>query len=489
VIVQNAFPVEAWQLRETFLDVDMLSQSESLFALSNGHIGMRGNLDEGEPHGLPGTYLNNFYELRPLPYAEAGYGYPESGQTLINVTNGKLIRLLVDDEPFDVRYGELRSHERILDLRAGTLTREVVWLTPTERCVRIRSTRLVSLTQRAVAATRYSVEALDDQPLRVVLQSELVANEQLPESAADPRVAATLQHALQSEYKMQHDLAAVLVHSTKSSKLRVATAMDHEYVVDSNCSTMAEVYDDLARVTFTTVLEPGSTLELTKYLAYGWSAVRSVPAIRDQVAAALTGARHASWDGLLAEQREFLDEFWASADVEVDGDAELQQAVRFALFHVMQAGARAERRPIPAKGLTGNGYDGHCFWDTETFVLPVLTYTMPHAVADVLRWRCSTLDQARERASQLGLGGGAFPWRTIHGEECSAYWPAGTAAFHVNADVADAAIRYVNATGDTEFERTTGLRLLVDTARLWRSLGAHDRDGRFRIDGVTGPDE
>ncbi len=489
MILQNAFPVEAWQLRETFLDVDMLAQSESLFALSNGHIGMRGNLDEGEPHGLPGTYLNNFYELRPLPYAEAGYGYPESGQTLINVTNGKLIRLLADDEPFDVRYGELRSHERVLDLRAGTLHREVEWLTPTGRCVRIRSTRLVSLTQRAVAAIRYQVEVRDDQPLRVVLQSELVANEQLPGASDDPRVAASLQQALQPEHQARNDLWAVLVHSTKSSKLRIAAAMDHRYVTTSDCSTNNEVYEDLARATFTTVLEPGQTLELTKYLAYGWSAVRSVPAIRDQVAAALTGARHAGWDGLLAEQRAFLDEFWAGADVEVDGDAELQQAVRFALFHVMQSGARAERRPIPAKGLTGDGYDGHCFWDTETFVLPVLTYTMPHAVADVLRWRCTTGDQARERAAQLGLGGGTFPWRTIHGEECSAYWPAGTAAFHVNADIADAAVRYVNATGDTDFERTTGLRLLVDTARLWRSLGAHDRDGRFRIDGVTGPDE
>ena len=489
MIVQNAFPVEAWQLRETFLDVDMLAQSESLFALSNGHIGMRGNLDEGEPHGLPGTYLNNFYELRPLPYAEAGYGYPESGQTLINVTNGKLIRLLVDDEPFDVRYGEVRRHERVLDLRAGVLTRDVEWLTPTERLVRIRSTRLVSLTQRAVAAIRYTVEPLDDQPLRVVVQSELVANEQLPEASDDPRVAASLHHPLQAEHQARHDLSAVLVHSTNASKLRIAAAMDHLFDGASDCTTQTEVYDDLARVTLTTVLQPGQRLELTKYLAYGWSAVRSVPAIRDQVAAALTGARHAGWDGLLAEQRAFLDEFWSNADVEVDGDAELQQAVRFALFHVMQSGARAERRPIPAKGLTGDGYDGHCFWDTETFVLPVLTYTMPHAVADELRWRCSTLDQARERATQLGLEGATFPWRTIHGEECSAYWPAGTAAFHVNADVADAAIRYVNATGDTDFDRTTGLRLLVDTARLWRSLGSHDRDGRFRIDGVTGPDE
>src|SRR5881396_1590715 len=125
-----SFIVDPWCVRECELDLDVLAESESLFALSNGHIGLRGNLDEGEPHALPGSYLNSVFELRPLPYAEAGYGYPESGQTIINVTNGKIIRLLVDDEPFDVRYGELNAHERVLDLRAGVLHRRVDWKSP-----------------------------------------------------------------------------------------------------------------------------------------------------------------------------------------------------------------------------------------------------------------------------------------------------------------------------------------------------------------------
>src|SRR3978361_1116640 len=136
MIGDGTFPVEPWQLRETKLDLDLLAQSESLFALSNGHIGLRGTRSGGEPHGLPGTYLNSFYELRPLPYAEAGYGFPESGQTMVNVTNAKLMRLLVDDEPFDVRYGELRSHERVLDLRAGTLERTVEWGSPSGQAIR-----------------------------------------------------------------------------------------------------------------------------------------------------------------------------------------------------------------------------------------------------------------------------------------------------------------------------------------------------------------
>src|SRR3954453_20607813 len=158
MIIQRAYPVEPWHVRETSLNLDLLAQSESVFALSNGHIGLRGNLDEGEPHGLPGTYLNLVYEIRPLPYAEAGYGYPEAGQTIINVTNGKLIRLLVDDEPFDVRYGQLLRHERVLDLRDGMLRREVEWVSPAGQGVRIRSSRLVSFVQGSVAAIHYEVE-------------------------------------------------------------------------------------------------------------------------------------------------------------------------------------------------------------------------------------------------------------------------------------------------------------------------------------------
>ncbi|HEX2300496.1 MAG TPA: glycosyl hydrolase family 65 protein, partial [Pseudonocardiaceae bacterium] len=200
-------------------------------------------------------------------------------------------------------------------------------------------------------------------------------------------------------------------------------------------------------------------------------------------------ARLDGWEGLLDAQRDYLDEFWDHSDVVVEGDPEVQQAVRFGLFHTLQAGARAEQRPIGSKGLTGPGYDGHTFWDAETFVLPALTYTQPSAAADVLRWRHSTLDLARERAQTLGLQGAAFPWRTIRGQECSAYWPAGTAGFHIGADIADAVRRYVQATGDYDFEREVGLELLVETARLWRSLGHHDRHGRFHIDGVTGPDE
>ena len=480
MISHPAYAVEPWAVRETELDLRVLDQAGSVFALANGHIGLRGNLDESEPQSLPGSYLNGFYEEHTLPYAEADYGSPEGAQSAVNVTNGKVIRLLVGDEPFDVRSGALRSHERVLDLRAGLLRRRAEWVSPAGQEVRVSSVRMVSLVQRAVAAVLYEVEPVGT-PARLVIQSELVANEPMPHEQ--------MGGVLRSEQFSNRDARAVLVHVTRQSALRIAAGMDHVIEGPAGTETTAESRKDLGRVTIMADVKPGERLRVVKFIAYGWSSRRSAPALRDQVVGTLAEARRAGWEGLLTDQRIYLDDFWERADVELEGDAELQQAVRFALFHTLQAGARSERSAIAAKGLTGPGYDGHAFWDTETFVLPVLTYTSPHAVRDALRWRHATLGRARERAKLLGLEGAAFPWRTIDGRECSSYWPAGTAAVHIGADIADAVGRYQAATDDQDFERETGLELLVETARLWRSLGHHDARGRFRIDGVTGPDD
>jgi alpha,alpha-trehalose phosphorylase len=488
MIDHPAYPAEPWQLRETRLNLDVIAQSESLFALANGHIGLRGNLDEGEPHGIPGTYLNSFFELRPLPYAESAYGNPESSQSIVNITNGKLIRLLVDDEPFDVRYGTLVSHERVLDLRAGTLVRNVEWISPAGKKIRLRSTRLVSFTQRAIAAIEYEVVAVDD-PVRIVVQSELVANEAVPAQTGDPREAAAMESPLEAVDQSITEQGMLLVHRTRSSKLQMAAGMTNVVEAPGKVDLESHYAPDWARLTAISSLQPGEKLTLRKYVGWGWSNVRSQEALRDQVAGAVTMARLSGFEQLLAEQRAFLDEFWDGADVEVVGDDEIQQAARFGLFHVLQASARGEGRGIAAKGLTGPGYDGHTFWDTEAFVLPVLIYTAPDAAAHALRWRYSTLDLAKQRAQQLGVKGAAFAWRTIRGEECSGYWPAGTAAMHVSADISNALARYTEVTGDLSVEVQGGLELLAETARLWMSLGNFGRDGKWHISGVTGPDE
>ena len=274
MIKQSAYGTEPWRLVEKELDLDLLAQSESIFALSNGHIGLRGNLDEGDPHGLPGSYLNSVYEVRPLPYAEAGYGFPDDGQTAINVTNGKIIRLLVDDEPFDIRYGTLHSHERVLDLRAGTLTREVDWSSPAGARVKVTSVRMVSLTQRAIAAISYTVEPVDSK-LRLVLQSEIVTNEELPRRGKDPRLSAVLENPLVSEENQCSNdggpARALLVHRTRASGLRIAAGMSHVVTGPEKMANRVESYPDLARFTVATEVAPGEQVQIVKFIGYGWS--------------------------------------------------------------------------------------------------------------------------------------------------------------------------------------------------------------------------
>ena len=470
-------PAEPWCVRETGLSDEALGtaglrHAESLFALANGHIGLRGNLDENDPRGMPGTYLNSFFELRDLEYAEAGYAFPEHSETVIDAQNGKLIGLFVDDEPFDVRTGELLGHERVLDLRAGTLRREVEWVSPAGAAVRIVSTRLVCFPHPSVAAIRYEVTAADA-GVRLRIESDLVANEEQPEQRDDPRAATTLHNALRP---VRHS-EEVLEHRTRRSGLAVAAAVTHH----TDGEQTVEAGPDRIRCTVT----GAGSLRVEKFLAYAWGAQASA----DEARADRDAAADVGFDGLLADQRTYLDDFWAAADVELDGDPEVQQAVRFGLFHVLQAGAQAGPHPIAAKGLTGNGYDGHTLWDTESFVLPVLTYTHPACVGLALRWRHGTLAAARDRAAELRLTGASYPWRTISGPECSGYWPAGTAALHVNADIADAVLRYAAATGDNDFLLEAGLEILVETARLWCHVAHVADDGKWHISGVTGPDE
>ena len=251
-----------------------------MFALANGHIGLRANLDEGEPFGLPGTYLDGFYELRPLPYAEAGYGYPESGQTVVNVTNGKIIRLLVEDEPFDVRYGELRHHERVLDLRAGVLRRSAEWVSPTGRAVRVSSTRLVSFTQRAMAAIEYEVEPLDGAHPGGAPVGARGQRGAARHGDGDPRAAAALAAPLNARVRTSHGHPRAC-SSTRPRRARCASAAAMDHVIDGPAETdvAIENFDDLARLTVTADLEPGTPLRIVKFIAYGWSAQRSVPAI------------------------------------------------------------------------------------------------------------------------------------------------------------------------------------------------------------------
>jgi len=484
--------LDPWCHRQTGWSPLFAAQDESLLALSNGHLGLRGTLDEGEPNAVLGTYLNGFYETRPIHHADRGYGDPSTDQVLVNVTDGTRIRLVVEGEPLDIRTGTVLEHERVLDLRDGILTRSLHWRSPGGHEVKLRTRRLVSLRHPALAMIEYQVEPITGL-LRLEIVSELAVRVGGATQSGDPRAGAQLpSDTLIPKLAEREGRRAVLGHQTRFSGHRLAAGMDH-LLLDCPPFSEALVVPDgsMARWTLAATGEPAQPLRLVKLLAYHWSPTDDPRALADGVQRSLDQARSLGFEELATVQRTALDEVWTSADVELDGDPEIQHALRYALFQLHQNSVCAAGHAIPAKGLTGAGYNGHTFWDTEIFLLPLLTLCAPEHAAAALRWRASTLPEAREKALRLGLRGAAFPWRTIGGEECSAYLPAGTAAFHVNADIAYAVARYLGATGDSEFERETGAPLLVETARLWASLGYHDerRGGRFSIDGVTGPDE
>ena len=486
---EDDYPFDEWRLVERRFDERRLAAGESLFATANGYLGMRGTCDEGQPVALSGTYVNGFHETWPIVYGEEAYGFAKLGQTIVDAPDAKILRLYVDDEPFFLPTATLEGFERVLDMRSGTLDRELVWAHSSGQRVSIRSRRLVSLEHRHLAAIAYDVTLLtNDAP--VVIVSEIAESRRTAGENDDPRTRQFGCEVLEPHVSRAADLRLVMGCSARSSGMTLACAVDHE--VQTECDYKTESHADGAagRVVFSIDGQVGRRIRVIKHITYHSSRRPQVEELCQRAERLIDRSVGRGWADLLASQRRFLDDFWHRSDVEVRGNPEWQQTIRFNLFQMCQATARAEGVGVPAKGLTGPGYEGHYFWDTEIYLLPFLIYTKPRIAQNLLRQRYAYLDEARRRAREVNQRGALFPWRTINGNEASAYYAAGTAQYHINADIAYALRKYVDATGDERFLAEVGAEILVETARLWVDLGFFGRnDGRFRIHGVTGPDE
>jgi len=489
------YPADEWRMVEKRFYPPFLAASETIFATANGYLGMRGNFEEGAPIFQSGTFVNGFYESWPIVHGEEAYGFAKTGQTILNVTDSKIIKLYVDDEPFSLSTANLVNFERALDMKSGTLDREILWETPAGKRVSIKSRRLVSFEHRHLAAISYEVTVLNAEA-PVVISSEVTCStnnsEDSQEGEADPRKTRAFGHqVLTSKVSYTNDRRLMFSHQTRDSKMTLACGVDHAFETDCPHSYEAKCNEDSGKVVFSVNAKPGVPIQLTKYMAYHTS--RSAPAeeLCERSERTLDRTVAHGFTELLAGQRRYMDDFWARSDVVVRGDPFVQQAIRFNLFQLLQAAGRAEGAGVPAKGLTGEGYEGHYFWDTEIYVLPFWIYTAPRIAKNLLKFRFGFLDKARERARQVNQKGALFPWRTISGDEASAYYAAGTAQYHINADIVYALRKYVNATGDKEFLYNDGAPVLVETARLWRDLGFYSqtKGGKFCINGVTGPDE
>jgi alpha,alpha-trehalose phosphorylase len=485
------YPHDPFRLVEKKFNPSRMPQMETLFALANGYMGIRGTFEEGAPVFQKGTLINGFHETWPIVYPESAHGYAKTGQTIVNVPDGTLIRLYVDDEPFDLARATLVSYDRSLDTRSGILIRDVIWEKGSGKRIRIRSRRLVSFEHRHVAAIRYEVTMLNGNA-PIVISSEMMYQEETKPVEGDQRGSrAFAERVLLPQGVLASEAKAILMAMTRTSKMTLACGMDHQIETDGSYEIKNLSQNERGRVIVSVNGVAGQTLCLTKLLTYHTSAYASVDELAELADRALERARALGFEQLEAAQKVCLDNFWNRADVEVRGDDEIQQVIRFNLFHIYQASARTDGLGLPAKGLTGQGYEGHYFWDTEIYILPFLIYTSPSVARSLLLFRYSMLDAARKRAHEVNQQGALFPWRTINGEEASAYYAAGTAQYHIDADVAFALMKYVEVTGDREFLQQEGAEILIDTARMWRSLGFYSRHvkDQFCINGVTGPDE
>ncbi|KXZ60956.1 Alpha,alpha-trehalose phosphorylase [Microbacterium laevaniformans] len=503
---RDRFPIDPWRLVETRFSLEDVGVTETLFALGNGYLGLRGNQPEGRHAHEHGTFINGFHEIFPIRHAEQAYGFAEVGQTIINAPDAKVMRVYVDDEPLSFDVADVREYERALDMRAGTLTRHIRWMTPSGKDVVIDFERMVSFEERHLAVMRVTVTVLNsDAPVTVSCQivnrqdGQDVYGGSAPGGAAkkgfDPRKAEKIEdRVLHPEEYWQDGDRVALSYRVNASGMTVAVVADHVVETENEYSSRTLIEPDIAKNVYRVQAKAGVPVTVTKLVSYHTS--RGVPAreLVDRGRRALDRVGAEGVSRQFERQRAWMDAFWDRSDVAIGGHDDLQQATRWCLFQLAQAAARADGQGVPAKGVSGSGYSGHYFWDTEIYVLPFLMYTTPLWARNALRMRYLMLPAARRRAAQLNEAGALFPWRTISGEEASAYYAAGTAQYHINADVSFALAKYVRATGDDEFLYREGVDIAVETARLWATLGfwRFTEDGQpevFHIHGVTGPDE
>ena len=512
---------DPWKLRLTELRPADTPRNETLFAVSNGFLGVRGNFSEGSPVGSHGTFLNGLHETWNIEHAENAYGFAETGQTIVNAPDTKTIRLYVDDERLNLESAEITDFVQELDLRRGIFHYRLTWHTPSGKQVHVETRRFVSLVHRHTLHTEYRVTV--DQDAAITLSSLLLNRQDLGRVTTDRAAAAHTGHdggngnrggdrvrtaqladprkserfrdrVLQPEHELDDDLRSIRSYRTTASRIGVVVGMDHELTGADDWLHSAQLGPDRVRHLFQGIQTGGTTVVLYKTAAYDFSTSATSSELVDRCVQQLGEVRHHSWETRVAEHVEEFEAAWKRSEVVVDGILpEAQQAINWNLFQLIAASARADGRGIAAKGLTGSGYNGHYFWDSEIYVSPFLVYTSPQWARNALRFRSTLLPQARARAEKMNEAGALFAWRTINGEESSAYYAAGTAQYHINADITYALARYAKASADLDFIAGPAGDVAIETARLWVSLGfwREETDGTraFHIHGVTGPDE
>lgn len=475
---RNDFNLE---LKDFSLEKNKLNY-ETIFTVSNGFLGTRGSKEEDflcNQEADQGTFINGFYESEPITYGEMAYGYAKNSQTIARVPNAKQLIFDFNDSKF--QDGTVTDEAYYLDMANGVLNRNFTWTSDVGEVVDVKTERFASMVNKNYLMIRYSVTPKTHSGIIDFLGNFSIKDRQIAMND-DPRKAKSLDHFVQTQICESEENGLFLVTETKNSLLRVMSSLklnqnDKEIIPEILKQSDGYAYKISEKIS------KNQTYSLVLQVFYGDVEVKSknyetpfVPLL--------------SFEKEKLKHETVWNEFWNNSDIQISGDEKLQKGIRHNLFHLNQAAGRDGKTNIAAKGITSDGYEGHYFWDTEMYMLPFFTYTQPDVAKSLLKYRYNILPSAKRRAKEMGIEKGVlFPWRTINGEECSAYYPAGTAQVHINGDIAYAIQTYVDITGDTEFMFKYGAEMLVEIARFWLSFGFFNEEGEFLINGVTGPDE
>lgn len=477
------------------LDVGVI---ESLFSLGNGYIGTRGTRNIGPNDDVfeNGTYMNGAYYREKINYGEAAFGFASHNNKIMTLANGKRISFECENELF--KLVDPKKSLLKFSLEKAILYEEVRLETYSGKQLFVSSKIFVSQKQKPLIAIHYSITALNFSGDIVAVSKLETAKHDSKSLVHDPRegTSSTTDHMTLLSGEASKDIS-YLVHKIHDPVALICSAYIHE-VENQKFSSRYDNQGGRIKAGIKVKCLKNSPTILNKYLHYEYalSNEQTIVEQKEHLIAhtkkSLNSYLEKGWLELQAEHELLLTSFWKNSDVVLQGLKIDQISMRLNLLHLHMSSGDDGSRNIAAKGLTGTGYDGHYFWDSEIYILPFFIFTAPSKAKSLLMFRCKTLPQARDRARQLNIKTGAlFPWRTIGGEECSAYFLAGTAQYHINAAISYAVQNYVTVTGDWDFIADFGAELIFETVRIWASIGhfSETKQGEFSIDQVTGPDE
>jgi len=485
--------LDTWKLMEADFDEERLARSESLFSIGNGYLGLRGFPCEREPSHHPGVFINGFYELSPIHYGEDAYGFARFNQTMLDLPDCRYLWLEVDGQRVSIADDAVEYYQKDLDFSTGILTRKITWRSSKDVLVDIAWESLIAMTKKHLGALRLTVSA--EAPVDIIIYSSIAMPQHRAVSGLDPRVGTMLTKpslaCIGEGYSSEGPEQRPSFHAsfkTVESGLHLSCGAVHKVGVPVHIERFTHTPGELPGLRFDF---NGTSFELFKCFYYHSSGRPGEQLPLERVSENRVEAGTIVWQELVASQTAYFDEFWKRVDVKYVGDDALQRALRLNLFQLAQSTGSDGMSSLAAKGLTGSGYEGHYFWDTEIYGMPFFNHTWSATARALISYRISTLEQARTRARELSQKGALYPWRTINGMEASAYFPAGTAQYHINADIAYSVLQYLEVTGDDSILADGAADLLFETARLYYDLGFFNpaKEGRFCLNEVTGPDE